>query len=161
MQEDKFQAIQAATRAGNKIEAIKLYIELFGVGLVEAKDAIEHLEVSLRDGAATSIPSPAMMNTAPGLRVPPDTMAKIRAALLGGQKIAAIKHYREIHHVGLAEAKGAIDSLEAELRLESPQAFTSPSGAGGLTFLAFVIVLAAVGYGVWRLLEAVFEVSPS
>ena len=33
--------IQAALRSGNKIEAIKIYRELTGVGLAEAKDAID------------------------------------------------------------------------------------------------------------------------
>jgi ribosomal protein L7/L12 len=33
--------IQAALRSGNKIEAIKLYREMTGVGLAEAKDAID------------------------------------------------------------------------------------------------------------------------
>jgi hypothetical protein len=36
--------IQEALRRGNKIEAIKLYRELTGVGLAEAKDAIDHAE---------------------------------------------------------------------------------------------------------------------
>ena len=33
--------LQAALRSGNKIEAIKIYRELTGLGLVEAKQAIE------------------------------------------------------------------------------------------------------------------------
>ena len=33
--------IQAALRSGNKIEAIKLYREMTGVGLAEAKNAID------------------------------------------------------------------------------------------------------------------------
>ena len=33
--------IQAALRSGNKIEAIKLYREMTGVGLAEAKQAID------------------------------------------------------------------------------------------------------------------------
>lgn len=33
--------IQEALRRGNKIEAVKLYRELTGVGLAEAKDAID------------------------------------------------------------------------------------------------------------------------
>lgn len=33
--------IQAALRSGNKIEAIKLYREMTGVGLAEAKDVID------------------------------------------------------------------------------------------------------------------------
>ncbi len=36
--------IQEALRRGNKIEAIKLYRELTGVGLAEAKDAIDKAE---------------------------------------------------------------------------------------------------------------------
>ena len=36
--------IQDALRSGNKIEAIKLYREMTGVGLAEAKDAIDKAE---------------------------------------------------------------------------------------------------------------------
>ena len=36
--------LQAALRAGNKIEAIKIYRELTGVGLAEAKQAIDQAE---------------------------------------------------------------------------------------------------------------------
>lgn len=42
------QAIEAAVFAGNKIEAIKLYREATGVGLAEAKEAVEAKEASLR-----------------------------------------------------------------------------------------------------------------
>jgi len=37
-------AIQEALRRGNKIEAIKIYRELTGVGLAEAKQAIDQAE---------------------------------------------------------------------------------------------------------------------
>jgi ribosomal protein L7/L12 len=40
--------IQDALRRGNKIEAIKIYRELTGVGLAEAKDAIERAERFIR-----------------------------------------------------------------------------------------------------------------
>ena len=36
--------IQAALRRGNKIEAIKIYRELTGAGLAEAKEVIDRLE---------------------------------------------------------------------------------------------------------------------
>ena len=39
--------IQDALRHGNKIEAIKIYRELTGVGLAEAKQAVENLESRL------------------------------------------------------------------------------------------------------------------
>jgi ribosomal protein L7/L12 len=38
--------------------------------------------------------------------------SKIRQLLLQGNKIEAIKAYREIHNVGLAEAKQAIDAMK-------------------------------------------------
>jgi ribosomal protein L7/L12 len=41
-------AIREALLLGKKIEAIKLYRELYGVGLKEAKDAIDAMERSLR-----------------------------------------------------------------------------------------------------------------
>ncbi len=40
--------IHAALLAGNKIKAIKLYRELYGVGLKEAKDAIDDMMGHLR-----------------------------------------------------------------------------------------------------------------
>lgn len=40
--------IQAALRSGNKIEAIKLYREMTGIGLAEAKDVIDRAERSIR-----------------------------------------------------------------------------------------------------------------
>ena len=40
--------IQEALRRGNKIEAIKIYRELTGVGLAEAKDVIDKAEQFIR-----------------------------------------------------------------------------------------------------------------
>jgi ribosomal protein L7/L12 len=40
--------IREALRRGNKIEAIKIYRELTGVGLAEAKEVIDKLERSIR-----------------------------------------------------------------------------------------------------------------
>ena len=41
--------------------------------------------------------------------------SKVRALLLKGNKIEAIKVYREIYNIGLAEAKQAIDAMEQNL----------------------------------------------
>lgn len=38
-------------------------------------------------------------------------MADVERLIRAGERIAAIRCYREIHHVGLAEAKKAIDDL--------------------------------------------------
>jgi|HubBroStandDraft_2_1064218.scaffolds.fasta_scaffold428793_2 hypothetical protein len=39
------------------------------------------------------------------------TMADVERLVRAGERIAAIRVYREIHHVGLAEAKKAVDDL--------------------------------------------------
>lgn len=43
--------------------------------------------------------------------------AMVIGMLKTGNKIEAIKIYREIHNVGLAEAKQAVDGMEARMRL--------------------------------------------
>jgi len=41
--------------------------------------------------------------------------AEIVTCLRSGQKIEAIKRYRELHHVDLKSAKDAVEALEARL----------------------------------------------
>ena len=58
------------------------------------------------------------------LDINPDTLRPIetsrnepvRQAVLAGNKILAIKIYREIYGVGLKQAKDAIDTIEREMR---------------------------------------------
>ena len=48
------------------------------------------------------------------LGIPPAgqaTMADVERLVRADERLAAIRVYREIHHVGLAEAKKAIDNL--------------------------------------------------
>ena len=47
---------------------------------------------------------------------PPGTDTGVKAALLAGNKIEAIKRYRQVHGTGLKEAKDAVDALEARLK---------------------------------------------
>jgi len=46
--DEKIAALRELLFAGRKIEAIKLYREMTGLGLKEAKEAVEGLESSLR-----------------------------------------------------------------------------------------------------------------
>ena len=121
MQYDSLQALKIATLSGNRIDAIKLYRTLFGVGLAEAKSAIEHLAVVLRSESLKDPPEPFLPAGHPPM--PEPVLAQIRMCLFGGQKIAAIKFYREHNPVGLAEAKAAIDRMEDMLRAQSPGLF--------------------------------------
>lgn len=52
-------AIADALRAGNKIEAIKIYREATGFGLKEAKDEVEAIEASLRTKFPGQFPAKA------------------------------------------------------------------------------------------------------
>jgi hypothetical protein len=44
----------------------------------------------------------------------PDKMSEVRECIKGGNKIAAIKIYREMTGVGLAEAKAAVEAMQRD-----------------------------------------------
>ena len=97
----------AHMQAGKKINAIKRYRELTGVGLKEAKEAVE---ASMNNVPAASQPSEAVAL----IRVSPaEALAdsRLRAHVQAGKKINAIKRYRELTGAGLKEAKEAVETL--------------------------------------------------
>lgn len=53
-------------------------------------------------------------------------LVQVQAAVFRGEKIVAIKTYREDTGASLKDAKNAVDRLEAELRTASPQKFSAP-----------------------------------
>ena len=59
-------------------------------------------------------PPPSMQATPPpqGLHLQPGMLEAVQAALMTGNKIMAIKLYREATGVGLAEAKAAVEAME-------------------------------------------------
>lgn len=76
--------------------------------------------------------------------LPEHQLNPIREALFRGEKIAAIKLYREAIPSGLAEAKDAIEKFESELRDTSPAKFTAPpAGKGCMGVLAVCCIVAA------------------
>ena len=86
--------IQFLLKAGRKIEAIKLYRERTGAGLKEAKEAVEAIDEGR--GRVKRGPDPS-----------PDILSLLRE----GQKIEAIKLYREQTGAGLKEAENAVESI--------------------------------------------------
>ena len=94
--------VAAQVAAGKKIEAIKTYRDATGQGLKESLDAVEALIAggTLADAAPLAPPAP------------PGTDAEVVALLAQNKKINAIKLYREIHQVGLKEAKDAVDAMD-------------------------------------------------
>jgi hypothetical protein len=55
--------------------------------------------------------------------IPEEPLARIKEALFRGEKIEAIRLYRDCTGAGLIEAKAAVEQLEAELRAAVPESF--------------------------------------
>jgi ribosomal protein L7/L12 len=91
-----------ALRQGNALEAIKRLRDSAGLG--EARQRVD----ARAPGFPATPPPPDLMRA-----LPPDAAM----ALARGNKIEAIKIYRELTDVGLAEAKQVIDGIESRLGL--------------------------------------------
>lgn len=103
--------LHALLGQGNKIAAIKLVRQHTGLGLKEAKEYVEALEVGAVPVYAppAAYPPAAEVEWAAGLT--PGVEAEVRALLAQRNKIAAIKLGREHTKWGLKEAKEYVDRL--------------------------------------------------
>jgi ribosomal protein L7/L12 len=104
---DEATQLAALVAAGNKIEAIKLLRELRGLGLSEAKDAVERI-ASIADAQRELQPGAAPARTAPTTAL---ADAEVQRLIREGQTLAAIKRVRDLSGCGLREAKLAVDTL--------------------------------------------------
>jgi ribosomal protein L7/L12 len=78
-------------------------------------------------------------------------LAEVQAAVFKGQKITAIKIYREDTGASLADAKNAVEKLESEWRAASPENFTAPTKQKGCG-----VCLALVVFGILALVLLLF-----
>ncbi|MBL8058382.1 MAG: ribosomal protein L7/L12, partial [Anaerolineales bacterium] len=115
-QAGQFGEVARLVQAGQKIEAIKLYRQLTGVGLKEAKDAVDQLEA----GQVVQVGQLIVQQWTAGGGERPD-LAEMRRLLLAGKKIEAIKVYRSRTGLGLKEAKDAVEAIEAALGRSGPE----------------------------------------
>ena len=79
-------------------------------------------------------------------RLPQERIESIREALFRGNKIQAIKEYREATSLGLAESKAFIDALELRLKQDEPEQFAATAkkaGCAGVIALATLATAAA------------------
>lgn len=138
--------------AGQKIEAIKVYKEITGMGLRESKEFIDNLEAQLREEnpefprnffSAAKPQRPSMGN------MPEDDAKKMTDFIFAGQKIAAIKMYKEASGLGLKESKDIIDALEKQLREECPENFAhaAKAGCGAVVLIGGLLAMAAGAMG--------------
>jgi ribosomal protein L7/L12 len=106
---------------GNTISAIKQARDLTHCGLREAKEWVEsQIEAMVKSGdflQKTPAPSRLKPMVAAGTSATSlnDAWARIRSELLRGNKLEAIRIYRESHRVGLAEAKKIVESYFTDL----------------------------------------------
>lgn len=136
--------LKSMVLAGDKIGAIKLYRELTGVGLAEAKSAVEQLQTRLRGFESAEL----ALRKAPTGPPAPQSSSAINEAIFAGKKIVAIKLYREQTNVSLAEAKRAVEQMEKQLRAAAPGLFAQPPAKQGCLFAIALVILLAVA--VWR-----------
>lgn len=115
-------AIQSALQRGSKIEAVKLYRDATGASLADSKDAVEAMPVD-------PIPIAGLPSILPTAGMTPDKMNAVVAALAGGNKIEAIKLYRDATGLGLAESKDAVEAMELG---DAPEPVTTPVKSGQL-----------------------------
>ena len=69
----------------------------------------------------------------------------IEAAIFAGRKIEAIKLHREATGSGLAEAKQAVEELEADLRRSSPDRFAAHADKKGCMNVLVCAALVVAG----------------
>lgn len=115
-------AIESALRRGSKIEAVKLYREATGASLAESKDAVEAMPLD-------SIPVGDLPSILPTTGMTPEKMNAIVSAISRGNKIEAIKLYREATGLGLAESKDAVEAMVSDDR---PDLSSTPVNPGQL-----------------------------
>ena len=105
-------------RAGQLQGAIQLFQQTFNTGLAEAQSAVEALaqnrSVNL---TGLTINIPATMQ--PSLDAA--TMSRIQGLVRQGNKIEAIRLFREATNLGLKQAKEAVEDIEQVMRLQPGQ----------------------------------------
>ena len=136
----------AGSQAIGKIELIKRVREVTGLGLKDAKDAVD--QYYRVDGAFPWVPAAAP----PAFASDGDPDAVIERALADAgsspvSKIELIKRVREATGLGLKDAKDAVESYYQRYPGTQPQA--SRPGCGGGTAL-FVLAIGALLTQLWR-----------
>lgn len=84
----------------------------------------------------------------------PEDIEGIREALRDGEKILAIKIYREVTGCGLKEAKEYVDRLSAELIEQYPDQYAKlakGSGCASVLLIGASITLATIAWSIHHL----------
>jgi ribosomal protein L7/L12/sugar lactone lactonase YvrE len=117
-------------RGGNKIEAIRVYRETFGVGLKEAKDAVERLETTADTPGAFDLHPPEAASTALPVTSTPTEVGPARSSRLGCVigliAIAAVAALLWFAYSAYSDSRFAV-SIQRQLTIEAPTATFPPA----------------------------------
>ncbi|MEZ5417753.1 MAG: ribosomal protein L7/L12 [Vicinamibacterales bacterium] len=133
--------VRTALGVGNKIEAIRLLREHTGLGLADAKAAVEagHLASSPNDSEQPEV-----------------LPHNVRAALAEGDTITAIRLLREARGVGLKEAKSMLESSLTRSAAQMPGASSRLASGevprNGVHLWLLVVVVVAAAALAWYML---------
>jgi len=142
-------AVHAALQRGEVIEAIRLLRDGTGLGLSDAKDAVQALQRLGGGITSMEIERGGQRADAAGgrhaheLRLPPE----IAAALSQGNVIEAIKRLRALQPMSLRDAKALVDRHRKSVPQRVPTVAPGDSD-GGLWWLG-LLALAAIAAWVW------------
>lgn len=129
--------VLTALEQGDTIDAIKKLRAARGVGLKEAKDAIDRY----RRGETVSFAEPALPAASPEGALP----REVEEAMRQGRKIEAIRLLRARTGLGLAEAKAAVERLPSARASEDSGAPHTRREGSGVSALLWAVALAVVG----------------
>jgi ribosomal protein L7/L12/sugar lactone lactonase YvrE len=118
----KLAFIKEMSLAGNKMVAVKTMRDTFTIGLKQAVDLVE----AIQRGEQVDLHQFLVQRPASGVStgLDPAIMQQIVDLIKSGDKISAIKLFRQATDVGLREAKDTIDRMEAAFLPTSDGAIT-------------------------------------
>ncbi len=118
--EGRLVEITGYLQAGKKINAIKVYREVTGAPLAEAKDAVDRLDMVLKMYGTMVVGDAIMEAAQQGMQMNVDMqsilLTEMAYLISQKKKIQAIKLFRERTGLGLEEGKAAADRIEFMIR---------------------------------------------